>query len=333
MGFYRGPVALTSNEVGFTSPQRSWSLNGDGSLSNSFSNPYPGNPWNLSGAIDAIRFYDATIDSDDTTFKKKTTFNISVSDGASPSSPPVKTSYTVNWHPLTEWESGPRSTVDYWMEVSPESVTKPEGVAPSGEVNAKWRWKTMQLGQVPNPMDYYRDGVTEAIHEIDELVGISGTAEGAVDDSIKSVGDPRTRLFLKLVKKLGKQYAGDLWKQNFQENGQIEDGAHFDPMWDLPSPDNDPLHAPQFVDKNGAKTQKPVVPSDPGQLGGLTPAQYELNLKSKFHLYNPRLLLKMKDELFRGDGYDKHGYTGYDYRGITTYQNQKLVIGDFKENG
>jgi len=327
-GYYRGPVDLISNEPGFTVPMRSWSVSGDGKTN---SLPYTEKEWYLIGDINALQFPDATEDSDDTKFSKKTTLSVSVYDNiAITPKPTEKASYIVNWHPPAEWESSPRSTIDYWAEVAPEEVTKPEGVAPSGEVNAKWRWKTMKLGELPNAVDYYIDGASEALGEIDDLLGLSGTVDGAIDDKIKTVEDPKTRLFLKLVKKLGKQYAGDLWKQNFQENGQIEDGAHFSTIWDIPSPDNNPLHAPQFVDKDGNPKGKPTAPP------GLTPDElsvWKLLQQSRFHLYNPRLLLKMKDELYRGDGYGKRGYTGWDYRAITTYQNQQLVIGDFKENG
>ncbi len=277
--------------------------------------------------VAASRRLQLSTKNDDSDFTQATTFNVTVTDADGTVGKALP--YGVIWHVPYEWNTSQKA-MSHWESAEAISVPVPEANW-QGSIQGNWKWKTMSAGELPTAQDYYIDATKEATGTITDALGVS--ADKTVDGAIDSVKDVRLHLMLKLGKKLGQTYAGDLMEQ-WAPSDQTRN-ASFQSMWALTSSDPKFPHS-DWVDTAGNSVNRPDVdwnliqngpyPNDPNKQ-----AAFDANLKiaQPWKVKDPVLRVNKDRYLYRGDGYDGHGFTGACYGAIDVFKPEPFVTGTF----
>lgn len=232
--------------------------------------------------------------------------------------------YGVIWHVPYEWNTVKQEKA-HWESATPITVRIPDATW-QGHIEGNWKWKTVFAGEVPNAQDYYVDAAKEGWGDISDIFGIN--VEKSVDGAIDDVGDLRLRLLLKSGKKLAQIYGGNLYEQWFP--GDQVGTASFHNMWVLNG--SDALPNSNWVYDDGNKAPRPTI--DWSLIGNDRPTDgalwdQQMQEVSNWRVKDPVMQIKKDRYLFRGDGYDSHGFTGAVYAGIDVYRPQPVITGTF----
>jgi hypothetical protein len=247
----------------------------------------------------------------------------------------AKDDYGVTWHLPAEWKSSKKGPIQ-WDAIEPESIAINSNTW-VGHLEGSWKYKTVFAGDVPGAKEAYEDAAVEAWASINDVFGISESAEGSVDDAIKKIKEPRLRLLVGFAKAAGKAYGGQLLEQAGPPPDQTLT-ADFKSLWNEYG-NTDAGGSSEWKDQSDAIINRPLidfdllsrdrqwyVDNDPSRLAEFDSQKTEIE---KWTVKDPVLKIEKERYLFRGDGYDNHGYEGPVYKGVDTFTGRRRLTATF----
>ncbi|RYX81104.1 hypothetical protein EON83_25525 [bacterium] len=367
-GWYGNVLQLTANLTGYLDPLCSWTTSGSlvnnlSSFSSEFSPPdIPTIEITRTTPVINIRSrvesyapsgFGAVVQRgtmglilgnkiDGTDLSAFSTFNVNVRESRA-GYPLVPTSdlYLVNWHLPAEWNQGSKYGGPYWDSTEAISTTQSSCMYGSS-IDGVWKTRVLKAGELDRPEDYWNEAIQEAWGPVNDILGITESTEGTVDDAIKGVKDSRMRLLLEIVKK-GAQALAEKKMEDTPTTGTFSGG--FEAAWmqngglaDHPLEEQNyrPIHKPSstWIDENGNPLlQRPPIDLDVLHSSTATAAEKNavLNAINRWRLENPIFNARKNRYLYKGDGYNEHGYEGFVYKGIDKYdEGGSFITGTFK---